>query len=184
MKLASHDPTWRNLSALDFHYWTQPLPTVVAWYADKLPRGFQHASTFMVLAIELGAPFLIFAPRRIRFFGAGLLLGLQALIFLTGNYTFFNLLSAAITVFLFDDQWLRGVVWTPTKRIREWLLSEPARTGKVGRLAACGADAADSAAWFRADHRERDAGSCLIRSSCWLAIRRPFRWSIPTVCSR
>ncbi len=55
VKLASHDPTWRNLSALDFHYWTQPLPTVVAWYADKLPRGFQHASTFMVLAIELGA---------------------------------------------------------------------------------------------------------------------------------
>ena len=45
VKLASHDPTWRSLSALDFHYWTQPLPTIVAWYADKLPRGFQHAST-------------------------------------------------------------------------------------------------------------------------------------------
>jgi len=136
VKLASHDPTWRNLSALDFHYWTQPLPTVVAWYADKLPRGFQHASTFMVLAIELGAPFLIFMPRRIRFFGAGLLLGLQALIFATGNYTFFNLLSAAITVFLFDDQALRGLVWTPVKRVREWLMTEPARTGRVGRLAA------------------------------------------------
>ena len=136
VKLASHDPTWRSLSALDFHYWTQPLPTVVAWYADKLPRGFQHASTFMVLAIELGAPFLIFTPRRIRFFGAGLLLGLQALIFATGNYTFFNLLSAAITVFLFDDQALRGLVWTPAKRVREWLMTEPARTGRVGRLAA------------------------------------------------
>jgi predicted DCC family thiol-disulfide oxidoreductase YuxK len=140
VKLASGDPTWRSLSALDFHYWTQPLPTVVAWYADKLPRGFQHASTFMVLAIELGAPFLIFMPRRIRFFGAGLLLGLQALIFATGNYTFFNLLSAAITVFLFDDQALRGIVWTPTKRVREWLLvnkgAEPARTGRAGRLAA------------------------------------------------
>ncbi len=93
----------------------------------------------MVLAIELGAPFLIFMPRRIRFFGAGLLLGLQALIFVTGNYTFFNLLSAAITIFLFDDQALRGLVWTP-RRVREWLLAdhhaEPARTGRVGRLAA------------------------------------------------
>jgi len=135
VKLASHDPTWRSLSALDFHYWTQPLPTVLAWYADKLPRGFQHASTFMVLAIELGAPFLIFMPRRIRLFGAGLLLGLQALIFATGNYTFFNLLSAAITLFLFDDQALRGLVWTPP-RVREWLMTEPARTGKAGRLAA------------------------------------------------
>jgi hypothetical protein len=89
----------------------------------------------MVLAIELGAPFLIFTPRRIRFFGAGLLLGLQALIFATGNYTFFNLLSAAITVFLFDDQALRGIVWTP-KRVREWLMKGPARTGRAGRLTA------------------------------------------------
>jgi hypothetical protein len=135
VKLASHDPTWRNLSALDFHYWTQPLPTVAAWYADKLPRGFQHASTFTVLAVELGAPFLIFAPRRIRLFGAGLLLSLQALIFITGNYTFFNLLSVAITLFLFDDQALRGLVWTP-RRVRDWLLAEPARSGKPARLAA------------------------------------------------
>jgi len=136
VKLASHDPTWRGLSALDFHYWTQPLPTIVAWYADKLPRGFQHFSTFMVLAIEIGAPFLIFMPRRIRLFGAGLLLSLEALIFVTGNYTFFNLLAVAITLFLFDDQALRGIVWTPTRRVREWLMAEPARTGRVGRLAA------------------------------------------------
>ena len=130
MKLASGDPTWRSLSALDFHYWTQPLPTIVAWYADKLPRWFQHASTFMVLAVELGAPFLIFMPRRIRFFGAGLLLGLQALIFATGNYTFFNLLSAAITLFLFDDQALRGMVWTP-RRARERLMAEPTPPGRA-----------------------------------------------------
>lgn len=135
VKLASHDPSWRNLSALDFHYWTQPLPTIVSWYADKLPRWFQHASTFMVLAIELGAPFLIFMPRRIRLFGAGLLLGLEALIFLTGNYTFFNLLAVAITLFLFDDQALRGVAWTP-RRVREWLMEEPLQTGRAGRLAA------------------------------------------------
>jgi len=135
VKLASHDPTWRGLSALDFHYWTQPLPTIVAWYADKLPRAFQHASTFVVLAVELGAPFLIFGPRRIRLFGAGLLLTLQALIVVTGNYTFFNLLAAAITLFLFDDQALREIVWTP-RRIRESLPLEPTRTGRLGRLAA------------------------------------------------
>ena len=135
VKLAGGDPTWRGLSALDFHYWTQPLPTIVAWYADKLPRAFQHASTFVVLAVELGAPFLIFLPRRIRLFGAGLLLGLEGLIFITGNYTFFNLLAAAITLFLFDDQALRGLVWMP-RRVREWLLDEPPRSGRVGRLAA------------------------------------------------
>ncbi len=135
VKLASHDPTWRGLTALDYHYWTQPLPTIFAWYADKLPHWFQQTSTFLVLAMELGVPFFIFMPRRIRMFGAGVLLSLEGLIFLTGNYTFFNLLAAAITIFLFDDQALRGIVWIP-RPIKEQLLSEPAPAGRLARLGA------------------------------------------------
>jgi predicted DCC family thiol-disulfide oxidoreductase YuxK len=113
VKLLSHDRTWRNLSALSFHYWTQPLPNRISWYMAQLPEWFQKVSTAVVLGVELGIPFLIFAPRRIRKFGAWCLLGLQVLIFLTGNYTFFNLLAMAMCVFLFDDRdferWLRPV---------------------------------------------------------------------------
>ncbi len=103
VKLMSHDVSWRNLSALDFHYWTQPLPTPTAWYMNQLPAGFHHFSTAMVLGIELLAPFFIFLPRLWRFFGAGWLLFLQAMIILTGNYTFFNWLTIALCLFLFDD---------------------------------------------------------------------------------
>jgi lipase maturation factor 1 len=103
VKLMSHDRSWRSLDALSFHYWTQPLPTPVSWYMSQLPLWFHHLSTALVLLIELPVPFLIFAPRRWRFVGAGLLLFLQALIFLTGNYTFFNLLTMALCLFLFDD---------------------------------------------------------------------------------
>jgi len=134
VKFSSGDPTWRGLTALNFHYWTQPLPTVLAWYADKLPDWFQHFSTFSVLAIEMGAPFLIFAPRRLRMFGATVLLGLQALIFATGNYTFFNILTAALTVFLFDDQALRGFVWRP--RPNQSSDDEPARSSRGARAVA------------------------------------------------
>jgi Lipase maturation factor len=109
VKLGSGDPSWANHTALQYHYHTQPLPTVFAWYADKLPAWFQRASTASVLGIELFVPFLIFSPRRWRMAGAYALLGLQALIFLTGNYTFFNVLTAALTVFLFDDQALEGI---------------------------------------------------------------------------
>lgn len=111
VKLLSHDPTWRNLSALSFHYWTQPLPNRISWYMAQLPEWFQRMSTAFVLGVELAIPFLIFAPRRLRIFGAKCLLGLQILIFLTGNYTFFNLLAIAMCVFLFDDRtferWLK-----------------------------------------------------------------------------
>jgi hypothetical protein len=117
VKLGSHDPTWAHLTALEYHFHTQPLPTVLAWYAEKLPAGLLRGSTFGVLAIELGAPFLIFAPRRMRHAGAYAMLILQVLIFLTGNYTFFNLLAMALIVFLFDD---RDFAWLRLTRLRKF----------------------------------------------------------------
>ncbi len=103
VKLTSHDLAWRDGTALAFHYMTQPLPTRLAWYMYQLPLGFQRFSTVAVLCIELVVPFLFFAPRIWRFWGAGLVLFLQTLILLTGNYTFFNLLTMSLCVFLFDD---------------------------------------------------------------------------------
>jgi predicted DCC family thiol-disulfide oxidoreductase YuxK len=103
VKLLSGDPNWRNLTALTFHYQTQPLPPWTAWYASQLPLWFQKFSCASVFVIELGAPFLMFGPRRIRFAGAALLAGLQTLILLTGNYTFFNWLTLALCLLLLDD---------------------------------------------------------------------------------
>ena len=107
VKLTSHDPVWRDWSALAFHYMTQPLPTPLAWYMYQLPLAFQRFSTAFTLSVELAIPFLFFAPRPWRFFAAGVALFLQVLIFLTGNYTFFNLLAMSLCVLLFDDRALR-----------------------------------------------------------------------------
>jgi predicted DCC family thiol-disulfide oxidoreductase YuxK len=104
VKLTSHDPVWRDWTALAFHYMTQPLPTPLAWYMYQLPLAFQRFSTATTLFIELVIPFLFFAPRQWRFWGAALTLFLQVTIFLTGNYTFFNLLTMSLCVFLFDDR--------------------------------------------------------------------------------
>jgi hypothetical protein len=103
VKLASGDPNWRNLTALTYHYWTQPLPPWTAWFLDKLPLGFQKFSCLLMFAVELLAPFLIFAPRRLRLVGAAAMAGLEALIAATGNYAFFNLLTIALCVLLVDD---------------------------------------------------------------------------------
>jgi lipase maturation factor 1 len=103
VKLTSHDPVWRDRTAVAFHYLTQPLPTPLAWYMYQLPLWFQRFSTSTILFIELVTPFLFFAPRRWRFWAAGLALFLQVMILLTGNYTFFNLLTMSLSLFLFDD---------------------------------------------------------------------------------
>ncbi len=103
VKLASGDPTWRDLTALSFHYETQPIPTPLAWWAHHLPAWFNRASTAGVLGIELIAPIVMLGPRRLRSFAFAWLAGLQVLIALTGNYAFFNLLSVALCLFLLDD---------------------------------------------------------------------------------
>jgi hypothetical protein len=106
VKLLSHDLSWRNLTALAVHYQTQPLPTPLAWYMMQAPLWFQKASTVFVFAVELVLPFLIFGPRRLKqIAGIGIIV-LQTLILLTGNYTFFNLLTIVLCLFLFDDQML------------------------------------------------------------------------------
>ena len=112
VKLATHDPTWRGLTALTFHYETQPLPTWIGWYAHQLPLWFQKFSCAVLFAIELGAPSLIFTPRRPRFVAAAAITFLMVVIAATGNYCFFNLLAIALCVLLLDDAALRRFVPT------------------------------------------------------------------------
>jgi predicted DCC family thiol-disulfide oxidoreductase YuxK len=110
VKLLSGDPTWANLSALSYYFQTEPLPTPLAWYAHHLPHAILTGATAVTLLIELVLPFLIFFPRRLRFVAAFGIFLLQVVILLTGNYAFFNLLTIALCLVLFDDAALRRVL--------------------------------------------------------------------------
>lgn len=105
VKLTSGDPIWRNLTALAFHYETQPLPTALAWFAHQLPLWAHRVCCAVMYGIELPVPFLIFAPRALRHGAALAIAGFMLLIALTGNYTFFNLLTVALCVLCLDDAW-------------------------------------------------------------------------------
>jgi predicted DCC family thiol-disulfide oxidoreductase YuxK len=104
VKLSSGDVNWRGLSALRYHYETQPLPPWTAWYMHHLPSWFQTVSAIFLFFCELVVPLLYFAPRRLRLFAFRMTVLLQVLIAATGNYAFFNLLTVALAVLLLDDQ--------------------------------------------------------------------------------
>ncbi len=110
VKVVSGDPTWRNLTALKYHFWTEPLPTPLAWYAAQLPDWLLAALTGLTLAIELAIVFMIFLPRRPRALAGLMALAFQLAIVLTGNYNFFNLLTMLLCLFLFDDRQLRRIL--------------------------------------------------------------------------
>ncbi|PYL59761.1 MAG: hypothetical protein DMF24_12285 [Verrucomicrobia bacterium] len=128
VKLTSGDDCWWNLTALDYHYWSQPLPTVFAWWADKSPEWFKHFSVAFCLVVEIIGPFFIWAPRRPRLIATGLMIFLQLVIAITGNYCFFNLLTIALCLLLIDDSVAAALWAAPHKRAKN--VGVPFRTAK------------------------------------------------------
>ncbi len=118
-KILSGDPTWRDLSAMAYHFQTQPLPTPLAWYAQQLPAAIQKLCTLGTLAAEIVVPFLFFLPRRCRIVAFWIETTLQVSILLTGNYGYFNWLTIALALLLLDDDYLGEPHAPPTPR-RYW----------------------------------------------------------------
>jgi predicted DCC family thiol-disulfide oxidoreductase YuxK len=114
VKLTSGDHAWSHLTALAYHYQTQPLPTWLGWYAHLAAPWFGKLSTAFMFFVELAAPFGIWGPRRVRLVSFWLMLALQALIAATGNYGFFNLLTVVLCLLMLDDtQWPRWLRLAP-----------------------------------------------------------------------
>src|SRR6059058_3083402 len=124
----NHSFHWSALTALDYHYWSQPLPTMFGWWADQSPEWFKHFSVAFCLVVEIIVPSFIWAPRRPRLIAAGLMIFLQLVIAFTGNYCFFNLLTIALCLLLIDDS--VAAAWWAAPHERAKNVSTTFRTAK------------------------------------------------------
>lgn len=109
-KLASGDPSWSGLTALNSYFETQPLPHVGSWYAHQLPETILQAGVALTLFAELAVPFFIFLPRAFRLTAAGVTIAMQVLVIATSNHNFFNLLTILLCLFLLDDRIVQRVL--------------------------------------------------------------------------
>src|SRR6185437_152365 len=129
-KITSGDPYWGNLTALEYHYETQPIPTPLAWYADHLPAWIHKLSALFMFGAELIAPPMIFLGRRLRIASFIPMFALHAGIALTGNYTFLNFLLMVLCIPLLDDSLIKRIL--PQKLVRSIEDSQvEARQGRV-----------------------------------------------------
>lgn len=126
VKLLSGDPAWRGLTALQVHYETQPLPTWIGWYAHQLPPLAHRVSAGVMFVIELIVPVAIVVPGRARRLACAVLVAFQGLILVTGNYTYFNLLTIALCLLLLDDG-----AW-PMRMVARWWPGRGAGLGTGG----------------------------------------------------
>jgi hypothetical protein len=104
VKLQANCPKWLNLSALEYHFATQPLPTVMAWYAHQIPPFILRLATAATYVIEIPAALaLIFPTAYIRRLSVVLQILLQLLIIITGNYNFFNFMTMVLMVIVWES---------------------------------------------------------------------------------
>jgi hypothetical protein len=122
VKLASGDESWRDLTALTWHWWTQPLPTWVSVIGNAWPRWVQQGLCAVMFVLELPVPLLAFGPRPARLVAAAGLITMQLGLIAAGNYSYYNVLTLVLAVPLLDDDALtrraqppvaprRGPVW-------------------------------------------------------------------------
>ncbi len=110
VKLASGDPSWRDLTALSYHWWTQPLPTWTSYLAAQWPMAVNKLCCALTFLLELPVAIGALGPKWARRVAAGGMVTLQLTLGLAGNYSYYNLLAAALAVPLLDDEALRLMV--------------------------------------------------------------------------
>ena len=109
-KLASEDPSWANLTTLNYYFETQPLPHIGSWYFHQLPEPILQSGVIFVFFTELVVPFFIFMPRKFRLFAAATTLFMQLLIIATSNHNWINLLTIVLCLFLLDDSIVKKII--------------------------------------------------------------------------
>ena len=117
VKHFSGDISWRDCTAMNFHFFTQPLPGVLAPILQAQPDIVKKISCFLALYIaELFVPIVwaisASSPLSSQIKGVVNLAtfavygGLQLSISLGGNFGFFNLLSQVLALSLLEDSHL------------------------------------------------------------------------------
>ena len=126
VKLLSGHLTWQHLTALDYHFWTQPLPLPLLGMRPSCRIGSSPRRRPPLSSSSSSSPSSFSCPAVRARVAAWCVLLFQLAILLTGNYGFFNLLTMALCVFLFDDAAMRHLLprvlhtgWQPRPSTRD-----------------------------------------------------------------
>ncbi|HET8568419.1 MAG TPA: lipase maturation factor family protein [Candidatus Limnocylindria bacterium] len=104
------DRCWRDLTCLDHHHETQPMPNPLSWRFHHLAKRVHRLEVLGNHVAQLVMPFLLFLPPPFPVIGGAAIAGTQSWLLLSGNFAWLNWTTIVVTVFAFDDATLGGVL--------------------------------------------------------------------------
>ena len=97
------DSCWRDLTALYYHFETQPIPGPLSRSIHFLPHWMLKGGVLFNFLAELVAPWFAFYPRMARRIAGVILVLFQFSLILSGNLSFLNWLTVVPALACFDD---------------------------------------------------------------------------------
>mmetsp|Transcript_146026 Transcript_146026/g.466709 ORF Transcript_146026/g.466709 Transcript_146026/m.466709 type:complete len:881 (-) Transcript_146026:6-2648(-) len=95
---------WRELTCTTTHYFTQPIPNPVSWFAHHAPVWVHHVEVAFTFVEQLVLPFLMLIPLKWCRRCAGLAEMLfQLMVVATGNYAWINFIGMVPCISMLDD---------------------------------------------------------------------------------
>ncbi len=119
------DNSWRDLTALTYHFETQPIPNGLSRWFHFLPRAVLKGGTLCNHIAELGAPWFVFWPRIGRYIAGVVIIAFQLVIIASGNLSFLNWLTIVPALACFDDSAWRRVLPAALVRRAEIAAASP-----------------------------------------------------------
>ena len=97
------DTIWRDATALNYHFETQPIPGPLSRWFHFLPHSALKIGVWFNHLAEVAAPFFVFWPRVARHIAGVVIVVFQFTIILSGNLSFLNWLTIIPALACFDD---------------------------------------------------------------------------------
>ena len=104
------DRCWRDLTCMDFHHETQPMPNPLSWWFHHLPRRLHRLEVVGNFVAQLVLPFGLFLPQPFASAAAALMIGTQLYLVVSGNYAWLNWLTILAVVSAIADPVVRAVL--------------------------------------------------------------------------
>jgi hypothetical protein len=108
------DSCWRDLTCLDYHFETQPMPNPLSWYFHHLPKPVLHGGVAFNHFVELIVPFGFFLPQPIAGIAGLITIAFQLTLILSGNLSWLNWLTLVLAVTTVDERFLSWLPAIPT----------------------------------------------------------------------
>jgi lipase maturation factor 1 len=129
---------WKDLTAMNYHYETQPVPNPLSKYLHNLPKAWHRWEVLTNHFAELVAPWMLLLPNRnVRIMSGIIQMIFQSALILSGNLSFLNWLTAVPALFCFDDAFLKPfslAYMTPFGAIHQIIRSSQIKPTTTRRL--------------------------------------------------